>query len=438
MKSPLTIILIALSINVFSQTIVNEKYFEWQGYIFLKDFIQTQDSGFIIIGGSPDGNFIMKLNQDGDSLWHRKMPVSPYQVIQANNSDLIVVGSQNQNGFLYRMSNQGDSLTSFKYYFNYSDAFFSNVIELESGDLVLALNYQWPPSPWLTTLFCYDSYFEFKWAADLSDATPCDMVLSSGNIYLGGGAWGDRTWLAKLDTTGDIIYSGTYSGEGKTGKNLIISMSENPFLVTGYLETTNLTKFTPEGDEIWELYSTSSDEMYPRSICELDSNIFAFVGGKEQYLDFKIINGDADSISSFVLDDYNMAHNAPPHLISDHDCLTVAINIVLNSKRALLFLKLLKNDLLTITEENYIETNKRGSFVFPNPANKKIEIKHPLKSGKKLSVNIFDLEGNLRLSKDFISTKSLSVNIDNLETGTYLIQLLSENISQCTKLVVVN
>lgn len=200
MKSPLITVLLLLNLSLLSQTIENEKIFEWNNDIWFQDLIPTQDSGYLLLGNY----FVMKLSSNCDSLWYKKTFLKPKSVIQANNSDFLIVGDYQGFGSFLRISKNGDSLTSFNPNSYFFTSTFYKIVELSSGDLVIAEVYRWAESPWLTQLICYSSSYEYKWSADMYISIPCDMILSSGNIITGGVApdMDDVAWLSKVDTSG--------------------------------------------------------------------------------------------------------------------------------------------------------------------------------------------------------------------------------------------
>jgi hypothetical protein len=84
---------------------------------------------------------------------------------------------------------------------------------------------------------------------------------------------------------------------------------------------------------------------------------------------------------------------------------------------------------IVVTGLNNLKTD--NILLFPNPANDLIYIQSPKASGQ---IKLFDINGKLLRSESFLANSM--INISDLATGIYIVQVLSDNMIKHTKLVI--
>lgn len=88
-------------------------------------------------------------------------------------------------------------------------------------------------------------------------------------------------------------------------------------------------------------------------------------------------------------------------------------------------------DILSV---NDVAANNAFS-VYPNPSNGSFNIKAARNLGD-VSVSIFDINGRKLFSKEINLTGTANINVDNLQSGLYILKIAGENFIESTKIVI--
>ncbi len=85
----------------------------------------------------------------------------------------------------------------------------------------------------------------------------------------------------------------------------------------------------------------------------------------------------------------------------------------------------------------YTETDSGSEYmkIYPNPAQEYIKIELASMSGENVHVEIIDLLGNTVLSKNYVNTPIITIEIPELECGSYVAVCRTGNSIQSTKFV---
>ncbi len=92
---------------------------------------------------------------------------------------------------------------------------------------------------------------------------------------------------------------------------------------------------------------------------------------------------------------------------------------------------------ITVSEVTANRSNLTVSIskIFPNPANEKIYIEPEGFSSSEIQVKIYDITGKLKFSEIYSSSRRIEVNIEQLESGIYFVELNDNNKRQMMKLI---
>jgi len=449
MKNKIRLICIGIFLNLSlsSQPLVLEKVFNFSSNDALIDFIPTEDQGFVMIGSSSNNSFVMKLDLNGDLLWKNIIGTSGdyfTQIIQTQNSDLLITGQQSGDAVLLRLSNSGDSISSIYYHYMIYENSFIGIIELENEDLIIAERREQdggnqPPRVFLMGL---SSEGSFKWLQDIGDEDyPYSIILTeNSNIVVTGlDDWWDGTkiWISSYDSLGNQLNE--IIMDGLSGHQII--ESSNGYLyaaVYGISSNGNYKAVKLDSDCVleWKLNNYYNGyDWYFNTICQLEPNRFAIGGSIQNILEIIIFNENGDSISSFTFNDYIKQH--AKRMFSNQTSITVGANIKYSSNNnSILVFQLLIDSLYTSNNSSNLQSRKTNPFIFPNPAEKVINISDFQAIGEPTTVSIFSINGALKILKQLEPESQLNINIELLTSGFYMAKITTKDKTAYCKFVV--
>lgn len=433
----LTYLLLFLNLSLTSQPLVFEKVFNFSSNDHLIDFIPTVDQGFIMIGSSSNNSFVMKLDLNGELLWKNTIGTGDdyyfNKIIQTQNSDFLIAGQHLGDAILLRLSNSGDSISSLHYPYTIDDNSFIGVIELENEDLIVAERREqnggnYPPRIYLRGFTPNGS---LKWYKDIGvDNYPVDFILSNNEILVTGvyDMWNVKIWISKYDTIGNWLTGKTM--DNNQGNQIIESSSGDLYVaVDGYSSNGNysVVKLDSDCELEWKLDNNNGYNCYSNTICQIKPAMFAFGGAIQDSLIITVFNDLGDSISSFIYDKYK-SQNAKK-MFCDETYLTIGadINTNPNNNRSILVIKLLLDSLIASNTSTYIIPEKTKPLIFPNPAEKFIDISDFQVNGETTTILIYSIKGTLQFIEHFEPGYNLEINVGSLNKGNYIAQIITNN-----------
>lgn len=397
---------------------------------------QTTDNGYIVLGysnsndGDVHGNhssgvfdyWILKLDENGDTLWSKCYGGSqedfPYSIKQTIDNGYIVVGNTNSSdgdvsgfhgGFsdswILRLDSNGDILWTKCYGGTSFDEAYSVQITTDSLYIIAG----WTTSTdedihtnhggadsWLLKLDlmgdtlwtkCYGgSGFDYSYfiqqisdsgfvVAGHSQSNDCDVSENNG---------GWDSWILRLDSNGNIVWTKSYGGSGDDFSYNIKQTLDGGFIAAGYSNSTDfdvvgnhggidawIIKLDANGDTLWTHCYGGSYNDYTYDILQSNDGGFILAGGSE--------SSDGDLTGNHGMHDYWI-------------------------------FKL--NNITTVSKQNII----RSAIIYPNPTTGIIKIN----SLGVDSIEVINLQG-----KQIYIGKEHEIDLRKEPEGIYIIKILT-------------
>ncbi|MFZ5434235.1 MAG: hypothetical protein ACOZB3_10720 [Calditrichota bacterium] len=261
--------------------------FGGSGYERCYDIVAGLDGGYVLAGyttsygsGSNDG-WLLKISENGDSLWSRTFGGDRYDVFQSiittsDNHYVIVgltasygAGYPTYNGFwMMKTTMNGDSVWSRVFGGTWTDECYA-VQETADGGFILAggtKSYASPPNQkfdvWLLRT---DANGDSLWSRNYLTANTelaRDIVLADdGGFFIAGGKSNSANysngWLIRTDSLGNIIWDTEVGGATSESFNSVVATPDGGCLAGGTYPSTIsyddmwLVKFDADGDTLW-------------------------------------------------------------------------------------------------------------------------------------------------------------------------------------------
>jgi hypothetical protein len=271
---------------------------------------QTKDGGYAV-GGTWDNNFaLVRFDSNGNVLWNRTYhydaPLNYLRAfVQTSDGGFAVVGT-------YMTDTHGEGQIWFIKTDASGDVMWSKTIVGPLGNFVTAIlqnddggfslivtNWAEGPFPSSMKLFRTDSEANLLWNTTYGGEGPfysteseSGIITSDGGYLLGGtgGPEGDqwRAWLVRADSSGKMIWNGTYGGIGSMADS-VIQTKDGGYAFAGLLNGKDgwVVKTGALGEVYWNLTFTdrsfvgTSSEDYGKCIIQTSDGGYALVGTKE-------------------------------------------------------------------------------------------------------------------------------------------------------------
>ena len=285
----------------------------------------TNDEGYVIAAWTPS---LVKVNDEGDTLWTRDYGMKSYCVQVASDGGYIVLGGDNgyeadEHLLLVKTNSQGDTVWTKTYGVpsrNRNSGFFIQVTS-DSGYIItgatgeeseeFATKYLW--------LVKIDANGDTLWTREYgtgeigeSNKGYCvRQTLDGGYIITGYKAY-EGIWLLKTDANGDTLWTKVYAtAAGGTGFN-VQQTADGGYIVTGTTETFTaslnptmcdlwLLKTDSLGDTLWtRKYPGGGSEAVGTCVQQTSDNGFIATG---------VLNGDlyllkTDSLGLLAIEEF--------------------------------------------------------------------------------------------------------------------------------------
>ena len=421
----------------YCQNITFEKVISLSNhYIEAHDMIKSHDDNFMILGSKINGNgfrniFVIKITGQGDTLWTRyyggNTDTRAYDISAIDEYHYIIAGELNDNAYLLKINEEGDSLWSFivsYYYYNY----YSAALRLQdSGFALVEMRYDenYPmiaPDAYLRKM---DASFDSVWTSTLGNGTLYDLILTDDNhLFISGS---DATqnchpFIAKYDFDGNNIFSVIHTniyGSGLSaiqGDNNCFYMVGNDWM-WGY---SYLNKWSSTGGGLWQQKYLPADNSHANSICAIDNDHLAITGHYLDKLYILITNTIGDSLGA--IDFNHHIYQSGKYILAENNYLYIVSNQKeTDTSFSLSFIKTSIDSILVDIYEP--ESDFEGIEIFPNPFHDEISVKIPHQySNSKINISIRNLQGVEMIHKpEFNSHGIINIPANHLSPGIYII-----------------
>lgn len=465
MRKLLFFILLLFSINSFGQ---NNSFFKTFNGIFqdvATDIVQTPDTGFVITGstrglGGANGIsnvYLIKTNKYGDTLWTKNFGGANWSggssLQQTQDGGYIIVGgyqgTQNNCVYLIKTDANGDS-TWTRCLGNGQDNCVGNCVQqtLDGGYIIVGFIYSANNN--LIYLLRTDSNGDTLWTRSISAGLQENignkiLLTSDGGFFItgykrttSGSYWGDILFI-KTDSTGIPAWIKSYPDcQG----NSCINLSNSGFMAAG--TTINgdmkLYRINNIGDTLWT--KTVSGYTGASIINTVDGG-YAITGKKYQntfphpeFGDISLIKTDSSGIIEYVkifgdsLDDGGVSikqtFDGGFAIAGYYDYGSQGVAPDVWGEDMGCYLKTNQSGDITKIKE-YSSLNENQIIVFPNPFSTSCTIQFQNFSNEIFSLSIYSSYGQLVFQKTNIANGQLEIQKGDLPSGVYFIQLQNEH-----------
>jgi len=435
MKSLTTYFVISLLFPslLFSQAIVFQKSYNFGAFDNFRDFINTPEGGFILVGTtmvSPvtANLIIVKTDGNGEMIWSTTYGADSIctgnRIIQSSDNNYLIAGSYGNpmQAYIFKINSQGDSLNSYFFPSEYGSTCV-DVVEIENSDILLIQQVFLLPSS--SNIIYSDSSGNIYWEIPAAANESINIHMISDDEFYVTGDNGLVNYahniLTKYNLQGAIIQNTEFSSFN--GINKCSAIWENVIYMGGMYEYTGaypacVMKTDFEGQLFWyEIYFSVAYSSV-NSIVPIDDEKIITCGDLDDQIFVMRINSEGDSIKGILLNYYDkQSGNAMMHL--DDHLLIAGNNINGGGGWDAYFLKLHLDTLATgINEpkENVISK----LTIFPNPVKEKLCINMPVKYEDQIcKLIIYDNLGEIvHFDKNF---NIGDLDVSRFESGLYYI-----------------
>jgi len=201
---------------------------------------------------------------------------------------------------------------------------------------------------------------------------------------------GKQGYIAKLDTSANIIWEKTYGGIDYESFDKIIQLPDSSFIGVGSKWIINigrndlLIKFNQTGDSLWAKTFTTNDSIY------------------SYFSDIQLTNDNGFIITGYKDGDMWLVK------VDSMGCLYAGC------------------DTVTALFESVIENNYK-IIIYPNPFNNSTLIEFENRKNQKYTLTLYNSIGQIVKQIDNITTGQIRIERDNLTNGLYFFQLRTDS-----------
>lgn len=425
----------------------------------------TKDGGYILVGSkrtSDNSNsnlFLVKTDSCGDSLWTKSYGGNFYtsgsSVKQTDDLGFIIAGFQKEgdsdNGKIILLKVNPDGKMEWKKI--YDNEFFSSsyrvIITSNGGFLILG--------------FCdyniYDAYLirtnsegDTVWTQIIDGFIGRDLIETSDGEYIIAGSISDKITIIKVDSSGNILWNKKFEkSAAECGSAMSISGTHNKnFIITGTTNFPNglekdsnifLIKIDSKGDSLWSKRIGLDYYCGGNSIYETNDKGFIITGYKDDYIYLAKTDSVGDTLWTKIFGGHSS--DKGNYVLSTKDNEFIVAGTFNND------LCLIKTDSLgnmTPTSlSNHNSLHSIDDFIlfqnYPNPFNNHTNIMFFMSERSKISINIYDVNGEL-IGELYNGTKEAGFNNEiwnaaHYPSGLYFIILKSELFVKAIKCILI-
>jgi hypothetical protein len=382
-----------------------QKSFGGSGEDYLNDIITLSDGSILMAGASnspisgdksePSNGgmdmWIIKLDQNGNILWDKTIGGS------ANDGASTIALDESEN--IYLSGTSSSPISGDKTEASYNGSSDIWVVKLNSSAEVI----------WDRTI-----------GGDLTELSSA-LIYRENNLYAIGnsfsGVSGTKTdtsrgssdyWITKLNELGDILEDKTYGG------NQLDQLTDAKVTSTGELILTGTSSSSISGEVLSDSYN-SSDDFWTLVVDKDNLNLMS------QYR----YGGSASEVIPTIIE----AENNSLFIFGGSDS-PVSEDKTIDSKGLTDFWIIELSTDLSNTSFDF----ENSILAYPNPASHQVFFSN-LKATEKYTVVIYDVMGRTKLTQQ-IDDQNTEINIEELKSGTYTLQIQYDNEVTYLKLVI--
>jgi hypothetical protein len=427
--------------------------------------------GDIYVGGIRENNTgtfdytLMKINQNGDSVWARiydGLRVFAMDEVEAmtidENDNIYVTGyshgtTPSGDIVTIKYNTSGDSLWVARYNSGSFDTGYSICVDA-SGNVIVGGNGQFGSSA-VSLLLKYNLAGVLQWVRGpqgyVGVLSKTIAVDNQGNIYLGGQKNFDF-YIEKYNTNGDTVWTRTYDESGRndeltalTVDNLgnLIATGESYSPSTG--TQTSTVKFSSSGAKLWRRFFAMqgpNPTAIPGDVkCDPSGNVYVGGAGGAFYLVKYTHDGIGMGLGLFS--NSISGNNAVSGVIPAGNEIFISGRIRNQSGSNSFNSVIMKfSDIPTSIQGNIqIPTDYKLEQNFPNPFNPTTTINFSIPLSSYVNLSVYDLAG--RKVEELINRElnfgghNVLFDASNLSSGIYFYKLESGSFSQTRKMILI-
>lgn len=223
-----------------------------------------------------------------------------------------------------------------------------------------------------------------------------------------------NTFIWKLDNNTNLLYAGRFTGVNSNGAYALEIDSNNDVYVTGYFSSNNID-FNPNSGYAYQSGWAGGNDVFMTKI--LYSGAFGYARrmgstGNDDGFDILIKNSSLYTVGRF-------------EGTSDFDPESSISNLISNGGQDSYVQKLSEN---TLDSEDFIALNFE---IYPNPVSTTLSLKTELTD---YNYTIYSIEGKI-VKQGNSNMSEASVDVSNLNSGIYLVELESEGSKSIQKII---
>lgn len=487
MKNILKHTLFIISILIFSNIIYAQApVIEWEKSIgsstseHIYGAHKTDDGGFVMGGYTSSGYtdfYLLKTDGNGDVVWERTFGLddrseNAWFINSTSDGGTIMAGACDgnfpypYNSDVYLVKTDADGIFQWDSQIGYdsiSESCSSIMQTLDGGFIICGSIWAVPETGWDAYLIKTDSNGVFEWREEYDFEMSADRAnsvvqTSDGGYVIAGGTqafsvnYGYNAYILKTDALGNEIWLKTYGYPWPQEEDAshIIQTSDNGFLICGKSSEDGLVnkdwyvvKTNENGDSLWQRRYGGTYQEGAQYACETSIGEFAITGtmyidGDWQAFMMKYsLTGDTVWTQQWGTTDYTQNEYWIDQT-ADNGYI-VAGNTNTEANGFDVHLTKFHPETTGIKEFNQ---NISLIKVSPNPTSNTININYILSTKGEIKINIFDTQGEMKMSLlskyQESGSHQRSFNIGNLPNGIYFCVLELEGVSQVEKICVLH
>ncbi len=212
------------------------KTYGWEGYESGECLQITSDNGYIVAGYADEGIWVLKMDQQGDTIWTLRYDAKfGYSVRETNDGGYIVTGMSSGNGDVVLLKLDSDGNVNWvKFYGEEDGTEWGKCVRQTSdgGYIITGMSVREG-----LLLLKTDAIGDMSWLHYYAGANSqgyC-VELTPDNGYIVTGHVDGCLWLFETDVNGDTIWTRRYRGEtGEESGRCVRSTRDNGYIVVGH------------------------------------------------------------------------------------------------------------------------------------------------------------------------------------------------------------
>jgi hypothetical protein len=372
---------------------------------------ETTDGGFMICGGTDgftgndDDIWIIRLDENGDSIWSNTFGGSSLEyahaVIQTNDDGFLIVGSTSSFGqgsddvYLVKTDENGVEQWSKTYGTPSGDVAYSVQQTTDDGFIVAGSTNGYMDAYIIKTDVNGDSLWTRTFGGGPTDEFFSVKQTTDGGYITAGatmstGAGNYDLWLMKLGANGEMTWDKTFGGEERDKGWSVVQSDDGGYLIVGSTESyaqaeedegVYIVKTNASGDTLWTRSYGSPLNDGAHCAIQTDDGGYAVTG-------YTYVTGEQ----------YNF------YLIKTHGNGTVG------------------------TDDRFNHQKTLGLNIYPNPLKTSATIEFPNPENKAYNLTLTNISGKTLRTINHITDNKVKIEKENLPSGIYFIELRGDKI----------